>query len=102
MGLLYTLRCMRTNIEIDDALMSDAMRSGVFASKREAVETGLRLLAQRGRYRELLALRGKLDWSDVPAESPTSPPPHYMLQEAREPYTVAPTARSTARRKAAK
>jgi Bacterial antitoxin of type II TA system, VapB len=93
---------MRTNIEIDDALMRDAMRSGTFASKREAVETGLRLLAQRGRYRELLALRGKLEWGDSPAGSPTLAPPHYALQEPRAAYNVASAARSTARRKSAK
>lgn len=93
---------MRTNIEIDDTLMSDAMRSGVFASKREAVETGLRLLAQRGRYRELLALRGKLEWDDSSNGVPTSTAPHYVLQETRASYKVAPAARSTSRRKSSK
>jgi Arc/MetJ family transcription regulator len=93
---------MRTNIEIDDALMNDAMRSGVFASKREAVETGLRLLTQRGRYRELLALRGKLEWDDSSNDAPMSPAPHYVLQETRASYKAAPAARSTSRRKSAK
>jgi antitoxin ParD1/3/4 len=93
---------MRTNIEIDDSLMSDAMRSGVFASKREAVETGLRLLAQRGRYRDLLALRGKLEWSDSPAESPTSAATRYVLQEPRATYNADSTARTATRRKSAK
>ena len=37
---------MRTNIEIDDKLMTAAMRAGGFSTKREAVEEGLKLIAR--------------------------------------------------------
>lgn len=55
---------MRTNIEIDDKLMADAMEAGGHKTKREAVEAGLRLLTRRKVYDGLLALRGKLTWDD--------------------------------------
>jgi Arc/MetJ family transcription regulator len=37
---------MRTNIEIDDALMAEAMTVRGLPTKRSAVEAGLRLLVQ--------------------------------------------------------
>ena len=53
---------MRTNIEIDDALMSEAMKAGPYKTKKEAVEAGLKLLARQAAYREILKWRGKLKW----------------------------------------
>lgn len=53
---------MRTNIEIDDALMAEAMKAGPFTTKKEAVEAGLRLLARQAAYREILKWEGKLKW----------------------------------------
>jgi Arc/MetJ family transcription regulator len=53
---------MRTNIEIDDALMDLALQSGPFKTKKEAVEAGLKLLARRAAYREVMKWRGKLHW----------------------------------------
>ena len=53
---------MRTNIVIDDALMAEAMKTGEFRTKREAVEAGLRLIVNRNRYAGLLKLRGKVKW----------------------------------------
>ena len=35
---------MRTNIEIDDALIAQARASGGYATKRATVEAGLRML----------------------------------------------------------
>jgi len=35
---------MRTNIDIDDQLMKDALLKGGFRTKKAAVEAGLRLL----------------------------------------------------------
>ena len=58
---------MRTNIEIDDALMAAAMKAGGFKTKKEAVEEGLRLVRRREVYEGLLALRGKLQWDDSDA-----------------------------------
>ena len=54
---------MRTNIDIDDALMQRAMRAGGYSTKKETVEAALELLArQREGFRKLRALRGKLEW----------------------------------------
>ena len=54
---------MRTNIEIDDELMAEAMKAGGYATKRETVEAGLRILTQRKKaYSAALALGGKIDW----------------------------------------
>lgn len=53
---------MRTNIEIDDALMDQALKAGPFKTKKEAVEAGLKLLARRAAYREVMKWRGKLRW----------------------------------------
>lgn len=54
---------MRTNIDIDDELMAAAMQAGGYATKRETVEAGLRMLAQRHRaYADALALGGRIDW----------------------------------------
>ena len=53
---------MRTNIEIDDELMAKAMQAGPYATKRETVEAGLRLLVRQAAYREILKWEGKLKW----------------------------------------
>lgn len=53
---------MRTNIVIDDTLMSDALRVTGLKTKREAVEAGLRTIVRLGRQAELRKLRGKLRW----------------------------------------
>ena len=53
---------MRTNIEIEDDLMAEAMKAGPFKTKKDAVEAGLRLLARQAAYREILKWRGKLQW----------------------------------------
>ncbi len=45
---------MRTNIDIDDDLMSQAMKAGPYQTKKEAVEAGLKLLARQVAYREIL------------------------------------------------
>ena len=53
---------MRTNIEIDDALMEQALQAGPFKTKKDAVEAGLRLLARQAAYKEILKWRGQLPW----------------------------------------
>ncbi len=53
---------MRTNIVIDDDLMTEAMKASGAQTKREAVEMGLRTLLRLSRQAELRQLRGKLDW----------------------------------------
>ncbi len=49
---------MRTNIEIDDVLMRDALAASGARTKREVVEEGLRTLIQIRGQRRLLELRG--------------------------------------------
>ena len=59
---------MRTNIEIDDKLMRDALKTTRVKTKREAVELGLRTLLRLGKQQEIRNLRGKLAWqSDLDA-----------------------------------
>ncbi len=53
---------MRTNIEIDDALMREAMRTSGKRTKRAAVEAGLRLLVQTRAQGKMRRLRGKVRW----------------------------------------
>jgi Arc/MetJ family transcription regulator len=53
---------MRTNIDIDDRLMRQAMRSSRARTKRAAVEAGLRLLIQTRGQATIRRLRGKIRW----------------------------------------
>ncbi|MGA9884528.1 MAG: type II toxin-antitoxin system VapB family antitoxin [Candidatus Acidiferrales bacterium] len=53
---------MRTNIEIDDRLMKEAMKSSGARTKRAVVESGLRLLVQVRRQTGFRRLRGKVKW----------------------------------------
>ena len=53
---------MRTNIEIDDDLMDQAMKASGLATKRETVEAGLRLLVELKRQQRIRSYRGKLHW----------------------------------------
>ncbi|MBB4086446.1 type II toxin-antitoxin system VapB family antitoxin [Sphingomonas carotinifaciens] len=53
---------MRTNIEIDDALMAEAMEATGARTKKEAVEAALRQLVQLKRQAGIRELRGKMDW----------------------------------------
>lgn len=55
---------MRTNVVLDDDLLSRAMRAGPYKTKKDTVEAGLRLLARQAAYRDILELRGKLHWED--------------------------------------
>ena len=53
---------MRTNIEIDDGLMQNAMRCTGSKTKRGAVEAGLRLLVQTRAQAGVRPLCGKIAW----------------------------------------
>ena len=53
---------MRTNIVIDDDLMSNALKVSGLKTKKDAVEEGLRLLVQRNAQREIRKLRGQINW----------------------------------------
>jgi Arc/MetJ family transcription regulator len=70
---------MRTNIEIDDTLMAEAMAASGLPTKRETVEAGLRLLARRKRQAGARDLFGRVAWEgDLDAErldDPIGSPP---------------------------
>lgn len=53
---------MRTNIVIDDQLMTEALKASGAKTKREAVELGLRALLKVGRQAGIRRLRGKIQW----------------------------------------
>jgi Arc/MetJ family transcription regulator len=53
---------MRTNIEIDDALMQEALRVSGLKTKRAVVEAGLRTLVRLKRQEDILSLAGKVHW----------------------------------------
>ena len=53
---------MRTNIDIDDALMQAAIKASGAKTKKEAVEIGLRTLLRLHEQAEVRRFRGKLDW----------------------------------------
>lgn len=53
---------MRTNIEIDDRLMRQAMRSSGARTKRAVVEEALRLLIQTRGQIAIRRLRGTVAW----------------------------------------
>jgi len=54
---------MRTNIDIDDDLMREAMRASGATTKRAVVEQGLRMLINVRGQRAIKHLRGKVQWT---------------------------------------
>jgi Arc/MetJ family transcription regulator len=53
---------MRTNIEIDDALMAEAQKVSGLTTKKQTVEEALRLMVRLRRQREVDAAFGKYPW----------------------------------------
>lgn len=61
---------MRTNIEIDDGLMAEAMKGSGLKTKKAVVEEALRLLIQIEGQRRILQHAGKVRfWPEVERES---------------------------------
>jgi antitoxin ParD1/3/4 len=91
---------MRTNIDIADALMAEAMKAGPYKTKKDAVEAGLKLLARQTAYREILKWRGKLKWEGdesidwVAANQADAA----AVQEPKPAYAAPPTKARRARR----
>lgn len=54
---------MRTNIEIDDKLMSSALNATGLKTKRAAVELGLQTLIRLKTQEKIRKFRGKLEWT---------------------------------------
>jgi Arc/MetJ family transcription regulator len=53
---------MRTNIEIDENLMEEAMKASGFSTKKATVEEGLRLIVRLKKQERIKEYRGKLKW----------------------------------------
>ena len=54
---------MRTNIDIDDKLMAEAMELMSARTKRQAVDTALKEAVRRRKAQKaILSLRGKVQW----------------------------------------
>jgi Arc/MetJ family transcription regulator len=53
---------MRTNIDIDDALMEDAQKASGLATKKQTVEQALRLMIRLRRQRDVDSAFGKYRW----------------------------------------
>ena len=54
---------MRTSIEIEDRLISDALQATGRITKKEAVELGLKTLIKLKKQEGIKRFRGKLEWS---------------------------------------
>lgn len=69
---------MRTHIELDEEILEQVMSLGHFPSKKAAVHTALSELARTLKRRQLLALRGQVEWQGdlvalrAPRTSPSS------------------------------
>lgn len=53
---------MRTNIDIDDQLLTEALRLTGLDTERAAVEMALRMLIRVSRQKSILDLVGKVHW----------------------------------------
>lgn len=53
---------MRTNIDIDDELLAEAMKVFGTATKKATVEAALERAVRRHRQRGALELRGSVEW----------------------------------------
>jgi Arc/MetJ family transcription regulator len=54
---------MRTNVEIDDKLMKQALKLSGLKTKRAAIEEGLRTLIRLHQRAKILDLVGKVHWT---------------------------------------
>jgi len=60
---------MRTNIDIDDALMADAQKASGQPTKKQTVEEALRLMVRLRRQQEVDSAFGRYDWRGNLAKS---------------------------------
>ena len=75
---------MRTNVDIDDALIERVLTATGLPTKRAAVDAGLRALLRLQEQTEILSLAGRVRWEGdldalrtgcAPEQDPASPPP---------------------------
>jgi Arc/MetJ family transcription regulator len=53
---------MRTNVVIDDKLMTSALKGSGLSTKKAAIEAGLKLLVQFSKQADVKNFRGSLKW----------------------------------------
>ncbi len=53
---------MRTNIEIEESLITEAMKASGLTTKKATVEEGLRLIISLKKQEGIKSLRGKVKW----------------------------------------
>ena len=63
---------MRTNIEIDNKLMNEAIRISGLKTKKETVELGLKTLVRLKKQENIRRFRGRLEWTGNLDEMRTS------------------------------
>ena len=62
--MIHMVIIMRTNIVIDDSLMTSVLQATGLKTKREVVELGLKTLIRLKKQEEIKKYRGKLKWED--------------------------------------
>lgn len=53
---------MRTQIDLDEKLLTQVVQMGQFNSKKAAIQAALTEFVKTLKRRELLALRGQIEW----------------------------------------
>jgi len=59
---------MRTNIDIDDALMEKALKAGNAKTKKQVVEEALKLFVKIEGQKSILNLKGKVKFFESPKD----------------------------------
>ena len=59
----YWRQNMRTNIEIDNKLMNEAIKISGLKTKKETVELGLKTLIRLKKQENIKRFRGQLEWT---------------------------------------
>ena len=54
---------MRTNIEIDNKLMNEAIKISGLKTKKETVELGLKTLVRLKKQENIRRFRGQMEWT---------------------------------------
>ncbi len=54
---------LRTNIELDEGLVDEAMKLTHIKTKKDLVDYAIRELVRKARIKRLLELEGKVEWT---------------------------------------
>lgn len=53
---------MRTQVDLDEQLLAEIVQMGAFSSKKAAIQAALTEFVKTLKRRQLLALRGQMQW----------------------------------------